>query len=45
MFGWDPIFEPDGFHKTYAEMDQAIKNQISHRYKALEGLRNYLEGI
>jgi inosine/xanthosine triphosphate pyrophosphatase family protein len=30
-FGWDPIFEPQGFSETYAEMDAAIKNTISHR--------------
>ncbi|OAA64622.1 non-canonical purine NTP pyrophosphatase [Niveomyces insectorum RCEF 264] len=39
-FGWDPIFEYDG--KTYAEMDKAEKNKISHRYKALQKLRDYL---
>eukprot|EP00887_Chlorella_sp_A99_P005129 scaffold25.g5129.t1 len=30
-FGWDPIFQPDGFQETYAEMDKAVKNTISHR--------------
>ena len=43
-FGWDPVFEPvesDG--KTYAEMDSASKNQISHRYRALEQLKAYLQ--
>ncbi|CAK7267925.1 nucleoside triphosphate pyrophosphohydrolase ham1 [Sporothrix epigloea] len=38
-FGWDPIFEYEG--ETYAEMDKAKKNTISHRYKALQQLRNY----
>ena len=28
----DPIFQPDGFDQTYAEMDKAVKNTISHRY-------------
>eukprot|EP00238_Polyblepharides_amylifera_P014104 CAMPEP_0196579802 /NCGR_PEP_ID=MMETSP1081-20130531/24840_1 /TAXON_ID=36882 /ORGANISM="Pyramimonas amylifera, Strain CCMP720" /LENGTH=197 /DNA_ID=CAMNT_0041899495 /DNA_START=166 /DNA_END=759 /DNA_ORIENTATION=+ len=41
-FGWDPIFEPDGFDQTYAEMDKTIKNTISHRYKALDKFRSYL---
>ena len=41
-FGWDPIFQPDGFEETYAEMDKAIKNTISHRYRALDALRTYL---
>ncbi|KZF22641.1 inosine triphosphate pyrophosphatase-like protein [Xylona heveae TC161] len=40
-FGWDPIFEYDG--KTYAEMDKEEKNRISHRYKALEKLRAWLQ--
>lgn len=30
-FGWDPIFQPDGFEETYAELDKAVKNTISHR--------------
>jgi inosine triphosphate pyrophosphatase len=41
-FGWDPIFQPDGFQETYAEMDKAVKNTISHRYRALDALRAYL---
>ncbi|KAI5294815.1 nucleoside triphosphate pyrophosphohydrolase ham1 [Ascosphaera acerosa] len=40
-FGWDPIFEYEG--KTFAEMDKAEKNKISHRYKALAKLRAWLE--
>ncbi|CAD8054538.1 unnamed protein product [Paramecium sonneborni] len=35
-FGWDPIFQPDGFTETYAEMDKEVKNQISHRLKAIQ---------
>mmetsp|Transcript_50734 Transcript_50734/g.94499 ORF Transcript_50734/g.94499 Transcript_50734/m.94499 type:complete len:98 (-) Transcript_50734:457-750(-) len=38
----DPIFEPDGFNATYAEMEKATKNTISHRYKALDKLRDFL---
>lgn len=39
-FGWDPIFEPaEGGGLTYAQMDSAAKNAISHRYRALDGLR------
>lgn len=41
-FGWDPIFEAEGFGQTYAEMDKEIKNGISHRYRALDKLRAYL---
>lgn len=43
-FGWDPIFQPDGFDETYAEMDSAVKNTISHRYRALDALRSHLLG-
>ncbi|KAH0595146.1 hypothetical protein MHUMG1_06895 [Metarhizium humberi] len=39
---WDPIFEHDG--KTFAEMDGAEKNKISHRSRALEKLRQWFEG-
>ncbi|KAJ5757040.1 uncharacterized protein N7511_007222 [Penicillium nucicola] len=39
-FGWDPIFEYDG--KTYAEMEKEAKNKISHRYKALVKLQQWL---
>ena len=41
-FGWDPIFQPDGFDKTYAEMDSSLKNSISHRSKALSALKAHL---
>ncbi|EMR61481.1 putative inosine triphosphate pyrophosphatase protein [Eutypa lata UCREL1] len=41
FFGWDPIFEYNG--QTYAEMDKVEKNKISHRFKALEKLREWIE--
>ncbi|KAI8982420.1 inosine triphosphate pyrophosphatase [Mycotypha africana] len=40
-FGWDAIFQPDGFDKTYAELDKEVKNSISHRGKALELLKKF----
>lgn len=41
-FGWDPVFEPQGHNHTYAEMDKAVKNGISHRYRSLAALQTYL---
>ncbi len=35
-FGYDPVFVPDGYHQTFAELGEEIKNQMSHRAKALE---------
>ena len=37
-FGYDPIFVPDGFDKTYAEMTDEEKNNMSHRYLAIKGI-------
>lgn len=42
-FGYDPLFVPEGYHKTFAELDLVTKNKISHRGKALTNLRDYLE--
>lgn len=36
--GYDPIFQPDGFEKTFGEMDRVEKGRISHRGRALEAL-------
>ena len=41
-FGWDPIFQPDGFTETYAEMSVDTKNSISHRSRALAKLVEFL---
>jgi len=38
-FGYDPIFQPDGFAQTFAELSAAEKNQISHRAQAIRLLR------
>jgi len=41
-FGYDPIFTPDGYKITFAEMSKAVKSSISHRGKAVEKLVNFL---
>lgn len=42
-FGYDPLFTPDGFQKTFGEMSAEDKLAISHRGRALNKLREYLE--
>ena len=42
-FGWDPVFQPEGYDVTYAEMDKAEKNKISHRYRSLAALQKFLQ--
>ena len=41
-FGYDPIFRPDGYDKTFAELGADIKNQISHRARAVAKLAEFL---
>ena len=41
-FGYDPIFQPESQNLTYAEMDADKKNRISHRFKALDKIKEFL---
>ncbi|MEO9954700.1 MULTISPECIES: non-canonical purine NTP diphosphatase [Nonlabens] len=44
-FGYDPIFQPDGYEKSFAEMTLTEKGAISHRAKALRKLIDYLKEV
>lgn len=44
-FGYDPVFIPRGFTKTFAEMSASQKNKLSHRYRALVKVRKVLSRI
>ena len=44
-FGYDPIFQPEGFSETFAQLSLAQKGQISHRGKATQALITFLESI
>lgn len=44
-FGYDSLFMKSGYEKTFGELDEGVKNRISHRHKAFERLRTFLETL
>jgi len=44
-FGYDPLFVPDGFAQSFAELGEDVKNKLSHRAHALAKLKNYFSRL
>ena len=44
-FGYDPVFLPEGYNQSFAEMSLSEKNKISHRARAFQKLSNYLSTL
>lgn len=44
-FGYDPVFVPEGYDKSFAELGEDIKNKISHRARAVSKLVDFLKAI
>jgi XTP/dITP diphosphohydrolase len=44
-FGYDPLFIPTGYAQTFGELPDELKQQLSHRARALAGVRAYLQGL
>lgn len=44
-FGYDPLFIPNGYDRTFAELGEGVKNSLSHRSRALVQVLEYLENV
>ena len=44
-FGYDPLFVPDGYTETFAELSESVKNVISHRARALISTKRFLQHL
>jgi XTP/dITP diphosphohydrolase len=44
-FGYDPVFYPEGYNRTFAEMYEKEKDALSHRGKALQAFSRYLKTL
>jgi XTP/dITP diphosphohydrolase len=44
-FGYDPVFIPDGFDRTFGELSGEIKSRLSHRARAIEKIIRFLRGF
>ena len=44
-FGYDPLFIPDGYEQTFAELGENVKNSLSHRARALSQVIDFLAGV
>jgi len=42
-FGYDPLFVPEGYEKSFAELGDEIKNKLSHRANALKGVKKWIQ--